>query len=445
MSYAPLGDDADFPADPDGVRGYGDSVSATGALILEQVALLESLARGDCWVADTADAFREQAQELADRIEKSAGRYTRVGKALTTLADDLEDYERWAGQRAEEARALQWTVVANPPATPEVPPEGGLPVLTPAGEAQNARRRRAEERIEVLQGEFDGYVRRAREAASDAASTIKGAIDDDVKDNWWERNAGWLSTAKDWLGLAAAAVGIVLAVVAAIATAPVWLTVLAVGLAAAVLAISLGLALGADGSWTDVAFDAVGLATLGTGAVFSRLAARGFPAVRSAVAGIRASRASQAVRTLNSPAALRELRRIASVAVDPSGANLVARGLLAEVTRNSRAAAAAVRSATLSPFPVTLTQRVVDGGLDSSRIARQSREMLLDLRTMPGAPVDPAVLADATRLVRVSTAGIVATNTGAASQVVDLLRDPESSLRDGGPLQIVTDLVSRLQ
>ena len=442
MSYRPLGDDSDFPADPEQIRDYGESVAATGALILEQVALLQSLARGDCWVADTADAFREQAQDLAQRIEQASGRYVTVGRALTAVADDLQDYERRAADRAQEAQSLQWTVAANPEASPEPAPDGGPPAMSTEGAAQNQRRQRALDRIEVLQGEFDEYVEQARDAAGRAAGTINGALDDAVADNWWERNAGWLGQAKTVLGWAAAVAGVALAIVAAIATAPVWLVVLAVGLAAVVLAISLSLALGAGGSWVDVAFDAVGLMSLGVGSAATRMAARAFPAVRSAVAGTRASQAHRARYALEAPGDLTELRRFASVAQDTSGNSLAARQLLAEVRTEARSAAATARATTFAPFPVTGAQRFTEGGLDASRTYRQAGEMLLDLRTMP-VPPPAGLVADATRLSRLSTAGVVATNVGAGSQLTQTVVDPD--WRSGGNLNLLTDLVQRVR
>lgn len=447
MSYRPLGDDSDFPADPVTVASYGGSLAATGALILQQVDLLKALARGDCWVADTADAFREQAQELAERIEKASDRYVTVGDKLKTLADDLADYESKAAERADEAQALQWTIAANPVARPEAPPEGGLPQLTPEGEAQNSRRRVAEERMAVLQTEFDGYVLQAREAASTAAGAVKGAIDDDVKDNWWESNASWLGKARDYLGWAAAAAGIALAIALAVATSPAWLIagliVAGIALAAAALFLSINLALEADGSWADVAWDFVGLASFGVGSVATRVASKAFPAVRSAVAGVRASRAHRAVFDTIPPALLTELRRYASVAVDATGDNIAARQLLAEVTRNARAAAAAARGRTFADFPVTWGQRLVDGGLGNSRLTRQAREMLLDLRTMPGAAVDSAVVDRVSRVVRLSRDGILAANAGLAAELGDAFTDPPN-LVDDGPVKILTDFVQRL-
>jgi len=211
-------------------------------------------------------------------------------------------------------------------------------------------------------------------------------------------------------------------------------------LAAGALIISLGLALKADGSWVDVAFDFVGLASLGAGAILSRLASRAFPAVRPAVAGTRASQAHRARYGLKVPDNLTELRRLASVAGPAPGDTVAARRLLSEVQGEARCAATAARSSTLAPFPVTGTQRFVDGGLDASRVHRQSAEMLLDLRTMPVAP--PAgLLDDATRLNSLSTRGIVATNTVAGAQVVQSRTDPNA--RDGGNLEVLTDVIVR--
>lgn len=441
-SYFPLGQASDFPADPEAIGDYAGELSTTGQLILDQVAALKALARGDCWVADTADAFREQAQELAERIEKASDRYVTVGKRLKTLSDDLADYEKKAAEYADEASQLRWTVAANPEVRPQVPPDGGPAEMPPGGDAQNTRRENAERRIGELQEDFDGLVSSAREAAGQAASDVKGAIDDSVKDNWWERNAGWLSGARKVLVVLAALAGFALAVVAIIATAPVWLTVLAVGLAAMALIISLGLAIRADGSWADVAWDAVSLASLGAGAAFAKLAAKAFPAVRSAVAGVRASNAHRGRYALEVPEQLAELRRYASVAVDATGDNLAARQLLAEVATEARSAATAVRTSTLAEFPITRVQAFVDGGQDVSRVARQSREMLLDLRTMPGV-ADPALIDSARTVVRLSTAGIVATNTGAAANVAQTVRDP-SELTGGGGVNIIADLISRL-
>ena len=447
-SFFPLGESGDFPADPEAIGDYAGELAATGALILDQVAALKALARGDCWVADTADAFREQAQELAKRIEKASDRYVTVGKRLTTLADDLAEDEERAGARADEAAELRSMVAANPVVLPEPPPDGGMSVMPPGGEAQNNRRRQAEQRIDELQAQFDSLVRQSQVAAAAAALDIRGAIEDSVKDNWWERNAFDIGRARDALGWAAAIVGVGLAIALAVVTAPGWLVVgliaLGVILAGAALYLSWNLMTQADGSKADVVWDVIGLLSFGVGGTAARFASKVFPAVQSAVAAVRSSRAGAAVFQAVPADLLDELGRLAAVTVDTTGDALAARQLLDELATRGLAAADAARAGTLAPFPVTLAQGIVDGGRGSSQIVRQGREMLLDLRTMPGRAVDPALIQRVQRLVVTSTTAVVAANVGAVAEVLQAVTDPPG-LRNGGPVRILTDIVTRLR
>ena len=97
---------------------------------------------------------------LAQRIEQASGRYVTIGNALTTVADDLRDYERRAADRVQEAQSLQRTGSDDPldPGTlgvaqryagwldtgagppPDRPLSGDLPVEVPAAEVLHAAR-----------------------------------------------------------------------------------------------------------------------------------------------------------------------------------------------------------------------------------------------------------------------------------------------------------------
>ena len=61
-------------------------------------------------------------------------------------------------------------------------------------------------------------------------------------------------------------------------------------------------------------------------------------------------------------------------------------------------------------------------------------------RMLPVPPL-PVLLGDATRLSRLTTAGVVATNVGAGSQVIQTVVDPD--WRSGGNPNLATDLVQR--
>ena len=63
---------------------------------------------------------------------------------------------------------------------------------------------------------------------------------------------------------------------------------------------------------------------------------------------------------------------------------------------------------------------------------------------MPGAAVDPALVQRVQRLVVTSTTAVVATNVGAVAEVLQAVTDPPG-LRNGGPVRILTDIVTRLR
>lgn len=439
--FTPLGSAADFPADPDGVRDYGQDLEDTGRLIEEQVAQLKGLADRDSWTADTADAFRDRAESLAEKIERARGRYLQVGAKLKVVADDLDDHERDAALTAGSARVHAAVLRSTPQAGPEAQPDGGPPVMTPEGTAQNRRRAEAQAEYDRLQREYDRTVEAARETAEHAAGAIRGVLDDAVQDDFWDRNAGWLKVARVVLGVVAAIAGVLLLVV----TAPVWATaLLVVALVAGVLAlvISIGMLAKADGSWTDVALDAVGVVTLGVGGVALRALAKGFPAVRAATASVRGSNAFQSSMNRFWGVPLRFHSWRASWPLDLMGLRSASIASIVRMSDEALDAANAAHRATLAPFPVTRLQRFVDGGLANAQTVRQAREILATLPHLDDVPV--ALLDDVTRLVKFANTGVVLTNVGAVTDIVST--GYQLPAFDGvNGIKIVTDLLGRLR
>lgn len=437
-SFDPLGDSSSFPADPEGISAYGEDVAATGQLIEEQVVLLRRLADGDSWVSDSADAFRDKAEEVAEQISRSSGRYVEVGRQLTSLADDLADYERRAGDKAEQAREQARVVANNPEVQPEPGKDGGAPEMTPEGEGQNGRREAAEDALTQLQSDFDTLVDQARQAADAAASRIQGALDDDVKDDFWDKHAGFLRK----LGLVLGAIGAALAVVALFVAGGWVLLAIAAVVSLGALIISAGLALKADGSWTQVAFDAVSVLTLGVGGAATKLLARGFPAVRGVVASFRGSRAFAASMNRFWGVPLRFHSWRASWSFNLLGGRSSSLAALSRMSDDALRAADRAYDATVATFPVTRVQRFVDSGLDTSRMVRQSREMLTSLRALDEVP--GAVLDDVTKMVRLSQAATVAPNIGVVADMTQVALELPSIDGING-VKVVTDAIGRLR
>lgn len=444
MTYQPLGGSDAFPANPDEIRAYGEDVARTGALIAEQVELLRRLADGDSWVTESADAFRERAEELAGQIEKSGGRYERVGRGLKALSDTLEDLERDGQARAREAQLAESVIRANPPAVPEPGPDGGPPALTLQGEAQNARRQEAEQALADLQRQFDGLVAQAREAASATARTLSDAIDDDVKDSWWDKNAGWIKTVTQVLGAIAAVAAIVMLTVATGGT--IWLVALGVALTAGVVSaiLNAGLASTGNGSWWAVAIDMVGVVTLGVGGAALRALGKGFPAVQSAMASYRGSLAFSGSmnRLFGLPLRFHSWR--ASWSVNWLGMRSSSLASISRMSDDALRAADDAFQATLRPYPVTFSERLIDGGRSTAETVRQSREFLAQLRRVDAPPAE--LLEQTRNLVLLGRAGTTSTNVGSAVDLGQLgqeLRalDPYDIPRSG---KVIADVISRL-
>jgi hypothetical protein len=441
MSWEPLHSGDPFPANRHQVRRYGDKVKETGELIGDQVKLLRRLADGDAWRTDTADAFREKAEELADLIAKTQDRYVDVGNELVSFADKLDDFEADARVLVTQAEVQVEAIADNPEVTPTPADDGTPGELTPADRAQNGRRSAAQQRLGELQSAFDGIVQDARQAASTAAGRIKDHSDDDVKDSWWDRNAGWLGNLRTALGIIAAIAGIVLLTVATGGT--IWLVALGVAIVAgaAALVISIGNLLSGNGGWADVAMDAVGLLTLGAGGAAIRMMSRGFPAVRTAMAGFRSSQAFAATMNRFGGIPLRLYTRLSSMRFDLFGARTWGATRLAGLTDDATRAGQAAYQATMNPA-VTLAQRFVHGGRETAEMVTQSREFLAELRRVPDVPVE--LLDDVTRMRNWANTATWSANIGGVNDIVDTVNESFDPAQGIKITKLVLDTISRL-
>lgn len=441
MTWEPLHGGDPFPANRFQVRSYGDRVKRTGELIGEQVTLLRRLADGDSWRTDTADAFRDKGEELADLIEKTQDRYIDVGSELVAFADTLDGYEDEARALVREAQAELDTIRANPEVTASPEEDGSPGELTPSERAQNSRRASAELRLSELQRLFDGIVASAESAASTAAGRIRGYIDDDVKDSWWDRNAGWLGNLRTALGIIAAVAGIVLLTVATGGT--IWLVALGAALVAGAgaLAISIGNLVSGNGGWADVAIDTVGLLTLGAGGVALRLMSRGFPAVRTAMAALRGRQAFAATMGRFGGVPIAVYSRLASLRVNLFGVRGWAVGRISAMADDALAAANAAYDATMAPPVVNLGQRLLYGGRETAGVVVQSRQFLDELARLGDAPVE--LVDDVAGMVRLGRTLTLSSLVGSANDVVDIAREANEFARDVKVLKVLVDVVSR--
>ncbi|HEU0102133.1 MAG TPA: hypothetical protein VFR07_07395 [Mycobacteriales bacterium] len=446
--YTPLSDGDPFPADPYEIKAYGTGLVKTAELIAESVRLLRRCADENNWETEAADAFREKTEDLAKDIDTSRERYERVGSTIVTVSDTLDVAQTHGAWHCFMARQ-ELAAAGRDAATPGTDPTGASVPLTPEQVGANAQRQAALDEIARLAGLFDDEVTKAREAADAAARTIRGALDDGVKDGWWDRNAGWLKVVTKVLAVIILIAGIVLLTVAT--GGMIWIAVaVSVGAGLLSLAINTGLAATGNGSWWDVAYDAVGVATFGAGALVTKALAKSMPVLKAGMANLKGAQAFDEAFGGMRLAWANFVSRL-PILGSHFGAPLVAR--LADDAFDAMNAA---RTAATTAPAVSRAAAVLQGGKAAATDFAHARRILGDLRGLHNLPArlapDAVKLEDLARYARnVAAGGVLATTLGTVNGLGQAYRnlsdgvDIDDAWDLGSYGQVVTDLLSKLR
>jgi uncharacterized protein YukE len=218
--FEPLAAGDPVPGDPDEIAALGRRYADTAAEIARQAANLRKLATAapGGWKGQAGTVFHSHAADLATRISQAHERYATAGKALQASAEPMHDAQQRAYAAVWQAKAAQQQMAVNAPGPPRPP---GSPPLT---DAQKAQQRAAQASYDDAQSalaqagrNFDQAVHDYKSAAAGAARQIGSAISHDgLKDSWWDRNFGWISTVFKIVAI----VVLVLAVVALVLAMP---------------------------------------------------------------------------------------------------------------------------------------------------------------------------------------------------------------------------------
>ena len=266
--FEPLASGNPVPGDPDEITMLGRRYTDTAAEIARQAANLRKLATAapGGWKGQAGTVFHAHAADLATRISKAHDRYASTGKALQQCAGPMQDAQQRAYGAVWQAKSAQQEMAANAPGLPRPP---GSPPLTEEQKAQQRAQQTAftdaQTSLAHATRNFDDAVHDYRSAASRAAHQIGSAISHDgLKDSWWDRNFGWISTVFKIIAI----VVVVLAVVALLLAMP-WTAALVAGMlgffGAEVSVATLG-AIAAGIGWTLFGVTAVQAAYDGTAA-----------------------------------------------------------------------------------------------------------------------------------------------------------------------------------
>ncbi len=218
--FEPLASSDPVPGDPDQIAALGKRYADTAAEIATQAANLRKLATAapGGWVGQAGDVFHSKASDLSGRISKAHDRYATTGQALTAAAGPMADAQQRAWAAVWAAKAAQQQMTASAPG-PKPPPGSPPPTAAEkaAAQQQASTYSNAQSSYNTASTNFATAVSDYQRAAGAAAGKISTAIDNDgLKDSWWDRNFGWISTVFKIIGI----VVLVLAVVAVLLLIP---------------------------------------------------------------------------------------------------------------------------------------------------------------------------------------------------------------------------------
>ncbi|RZU32716.1 WXG100 family type VII secretion target [Blastococcus saxobsidens] len=294
-SFEPLDHRNGVPGDPEELATLSRRYADTAAEIEAQAANLAQLTSRsqEAWKSQAGDNFVEVAGDLAERIGRARARYDAAADALMFFATALEGVQTEAydavrrAQAAEDARrALQYgaPVAPTPGATREQ--------LLAADEEMRAHDRAvaaAADDLAAARRDYlvavEAYGRAARTAAEVLSAGRSG---DELADDWWDENAGWIDVVLDAVSAVALALVIVAVIIAVVLGPGIALVgiLMATSSLLSLLSASVRLDLWAsgNGSFEDVLWDLAGAATFGLGKGVA-VGAQGMLEVTSRVGG----------------------------------------------------------------------------------------------------------------------------------------------------------------
>jgi uncharacterized protein YukE len=304
--YAPFATSNETPGDANSAQQLAQRYAATADEISSQVQKLRRLADNSSsyWQGQAADKFKSHASDLADRIEKAKSRYTAAADAINQFAAGLADVQRRAYEAIEQAQSAQQTMHTAKARLDSLPTSSDA--TDPNVTAERQTQMRAHDDASAAYGKADrdygDAVNDYRHLADQAASGLNDVINhDDVQDGWLDKHFQFIKDALKIIGAIVIALVIVafiigtfgggIAILATLATVATWL---AAGLTAVTLVAHMALALTGHGSWTDVIFDVVSLATFGVGLGAGKLLEGLAGASKTVGASVAAGRAGRA-------------------------------------------------------------------------------------------------------------------------------------------------------
>ncbi|PYF96790.1 hypothetical protein SAMN05216184_1178 [Georgenia satyanarayanai] len=309
VDWSPVWPTDPVPGDPPQVLSRGQDYSRVAEAIAVAVTALRAIADVDSR-SEAVEALRSTATEVADRVAVAEDRYREVGEALRAYAPVLDQAQQDSylalldGRQAhdDEVRHLERLSTLGDQVVPEEQQSGhAVLVEDTASLLEDARGR-----LEMARTRIRDAVEARDQAAAAAAARIEDVVEGDGLSDGWRENLRQLGRGTmaviegiaTWGGLAALALGWIPVI------GPILSTVALLAGAVVLIRDIADVARG-EGSWTNVALGALGLATLGVG----RVAASAFRTGVTALPGVARGAAGRMAATSNAHRAMHGVTR----------------------------------------------------------------------------------------------------------------------------------------
>jgi hypothetical protein len=365
--WSPLASSDPVPGEPVTITAEAKRLRDVATEIRSQIGRLRTISGDDTLKGQYAEKLRTAAGELAGQLEKTSGRYERVSGHLSSWAPELEYAQSESVKALQQAQSAEATRQAN--TVEHTQPNQAAPQPTP--EQQEAERRRrsaldsAQADLAAAQRQLQHAIDHVRTKGGHVAGQIRAAIDDDVKDSWWDNVKDWVDRNKDWIKTVTdilSWVATALAVVALFIPGLNIIALLAIGLTVLVLAGHTLLAASGNGSWADVALDVFALATFGAGRLVTAGLRGSQAATRAAATGVAKQAAKQGAKQASSAARTAAGKTLANQAANKAQKRAARAAIEAAKKRASKAANQAAREVRGAPMASATGRDAVRAG-----------------------------------------------------------------------------------
>ncbi|MFJ8085072.1 hypothetical protein ACIQ6Y_31195 [Streptomyces sp. NPDC096205] len=287
-----MADSDPVPGDPDQVAALGRQLRRTADELQRQIRNLRAIAEVDAWDSKAGAEFRDKAKGSVTKLEAALRRYDTAADALgtkvaeasgsyqdrlhakpTNYASDLNRAQEIADMALKEAKDAEDRKSA------------AQRTLEGLSEKEKGDKKKLEEQRDTAGDDITAArerIARAKEirdrAARAACQAIEAVSDDSLKDGFWDKFDDWVDRIGTWAEVWATRLG-----VAALALG--WIPVIGQALAGILGALSTLLTLVSsvatliqvlrgDKGLKDLAFTVLGLAMMGVGKAFAKIAGR---------------------------------------------------------------------------------------------------------------------------------------------------------------------------